>query len=85
MVVNLAQVMVVLLAQMMVVLDVSLKSLVVSQALLMQLVDHTLRSDNDGTFSSENGNNGYLSKVATSKLKKLIQHVLIQLVGHALS
>ena len=36
------------------------------------------------TLSSDNGGTGHVSKVTSSKLKKLIQLVLIQLVGYTL-
>ena len=60
--------------------------------MLIQLVGRTLRSYNDGnlcsdncgTLSSDNGGTGHLSKVTSSKLKKLIRPVLIQLVGRTL-
>ena len=60
--------------------------------MLIQLVGCTLCSDNGGNLSSRNGGNlisdnggtGHLSKVASRKLKKLIQPVLIELVGHTL-
>ena len=42
----------------------------------------TLHSDNCGTFTSDNGGTGDLCKITSSKLEKLIQPVLILLVGH---
>ena len=41
----------------------------------------TIRSDNSGTLSEDNCGTGHLPKVTSRKLKKLIQPVLIQLVG----
>ena len=42
----------------------------------MHLVGRNVSSDNAGT--------GHLSKVTSSKLKKIIQPMLVQLVGHTL-
>ena len=51
------------------------------QLVLIQLVGYTRHSDNAGKLSSDNCATGCLSKVTSSKLKKLIQPVLIQLVS----
>ena len=45
--------------------------------MLVQLVDHTLWSNNGGTLSSDTCGTGHLSKVTSSKLLKLIQPVHI--------
>ena len=50
--------------------------------MLVQLVGHTLHSDNGDTFSSDNGGTGHLSEVTNCKLKILIQPVLIQVGDH---
>ena len=52
--------------------------------MLIQLVGRTLRSNNCGILSADSRHSGYLSKVTSSKLKKLIQPVLIQLKRHTL-
>ena len=44
--------------------------------MLIQLLGRTLNSDNGGS--------GHLSTVTSSKLKKVIEPVLIQLVGHTI-
>ena len=69
--------MVVFLAQIILVQEVSLKSLVVSY----RNSGRTLHLDNDGTLRSDNVRSGHFSKVTGSKLKKLIQHVLTELVS----
>ena len=50
----------------------------------MQLVDHTLHSDNGCTLMSDNDGTGSLCKVTNCKLNKLIQPVLVQLVRYTL-
>ena len=49
--------------------------------MLIQLVGHTICSDNCGTLSSDNVVTGHPSIVSSSMLKKLIQPVSIPLVG----
>ena len=48
--------------------------------MLILIVDRTIRPDNGGCLSSDNCGNGHLSKVTSSKLKKLIHPVHIQIV-----
>ena len=48
------------------------------------MVVRTLYSHNCGTVSSDNCGNGHLSYVSSSKLKKLIEPVLIQFLGDIL-
>ena len=43
--------------------------------MLIQLVVHTLHSDNSGTLRSDNGSTGRLSKDTSGKLNELIQLV----------
>ena len=52
--------------------------------MLIQLGGGTLHSDNSGNLSTDIRSSGHLPKFTSSKLKKLIQPVLIQLVGHTL-
>ena len=52
--------------------------------MFIQLVGHTLHSDNGFNRSSDNNGTGCLSKVTCSKLKQFIQPVLILKVDHTL-